>query len=522
VPDKTLVACSASLRTTAAFILLASATHARAAEPVLSHSAHFLADHGVSAAFVDPDWTKGVAQARAIYSDFILRGQPVPPSVVALDYPTTSSNRVELKVGVEASWGAILDSLKGAQRSIDITMIGWQVDELVPFHRAEKFGFALIDTLCEAARRGVAVNVAVNDMWFKQKGWYLTGGFDRHFDRAIKKGRCQDARGQKLRYVRGIAWHRPRDFVIGRYDHRKVWIVDGLVAYVGGYTVSDEMRDNMFDAEWELRGPVVAQLQANFLLGMGYARAPVANLVECRSKLGHQGCPEVSAPELRQVLDTYFPPLAERDGRYSKSLTIVQNNSLIRDPRALGVTRFYHHLIATADRHLRLAAPFFTADEIVEDVLDRYRAQSCRLEVEVLFPKRPEHMLIWGYKSRNALKRLVQGTEAIRRDACGGVGEKLVVRQFRGDGDCRDYGKRGRLHGKVLTSDSYASIGSANLDGVSLERNLELNVVSTDAGLIERVDQEFFAAGGSPMCADAMIFPKAPPASPPSSPSERP
>jgi phosphatidylserine/phosphatidylglycerophosphate/cardiolipin synthase-like enzyme len=490
----------------AVLLLLLLAARARAAEPPLSYSDQFLSDHQVPAAFVDRDWAKGVAQARSIYGDFILHGQAVPASVVALDYPTTADNRVDLKVGVEASWGAILDSMKNARHSINITMIGWQVDELVPFHRAEKFGFALIDTLCEAARRGVAVNVAVNDMWFKQKAWYLTGGFDRHFDRAIKKGRCQDARGQKLRYVRGIAWHRHGDFVIGRYDHRKVWIIDGEVAYIGGYTVSDEMRDNMFDAEWELRGPVVAQLQANFLLGLGYARAPVAELVECRSKLGTQGCPVVTAAHLERVLDAYFPPPPASDAHYSKAVTIVQNNSLIKDLRALGVTRFYHHLIATADRHLQLAAPFFTANEIVDDVLDRYRARECQLQVEVLFPLRPEHMLIWGYKSRNALKRIVQGAEAIKKSACGDQGEDVVVRQFRGDGSCRDNGKRGRLHGKVLTSDGYVSIGSANLDGVSLERNLELNVVSTDPELIERVGREFFGKGGSPECADPMTF----------------
>ena len=491
---------------TASAFLVGPAASAGAAEPPLSYSSLFLWDHEVSAAFVDRDWSKGVEQARAIYGDFILHGQAVPASVVALDYPTTANNRVDLKVGVEASWGAILGAMKNAHQSINITMIGWQVDELVPFHRAEKFGFALIDTLCEAARRGVAVNVAVNDMWFKQKAWYLTGGFDRHFDRAIKKGHCQDARGQKLRYVRGIAWHRGSDFVIGRYDHRKVWIVDGEVAYVGGYTVSDEMRDNMFDAEWELRGPVVAQLQANFLLGMGYAQAPVADLIECRSKLGTRGCPEVQAAHLERVLDAYFPSRPSNDSRYSKDVTIVQNNSLIRDARALGVTRFYHHLIATADRHLQLAAPFFTADEIVSDVLDRYRARDCQLQVEVLFPLRPEHMLVWGYKSRNALKRIVQGAEAIKNGDCGGQGEDVVVRQFRGDGSCKDNGKRGRLHGKVLRSDGYVSIGSANLDGVSLERNLELNVVSSDPELIERVDREFFGVGGSAECAEAMSF----------------
>jgi phosphatidylserine/phosphatidylglycerophosphate/cardiolipin synthase-like enzyme len=157
-----------------------------------------------------------------------------------------------------------------------------------------------------------------------------------------------------------------------------------------------------------------------------------------------------------------------------------------------------------------LAAPFFTANEIVSDVLDRYRDRECQLQVEVLFPLRPEHMLIWGYKSRNALKRIVQGAEAIKSSACGGQGEDVVVRQFRGDGSCKDNGKRGRLHGKVLTSDGYVSIGSANLDGVSLERNLELNVVSTDPELIERVNREFFGVGGSAECAEAMTFPATP------------
>ena len=192
----------------------------------------FFAAHDVPSAFADPDWRKGVEASRAVYEDFVRRGVAVPPSLVALSYPTTQGNQVDLTVGVRDSWAAILGSIRSARQSVDITMIGWQVDELVPFHKAETFGFELIDTLCEAARRGVSVNVAVNDMWFKQKGWYLTGGFDRHFDNAIKKGNCGDASGKKMRYVRGIAWKGPGDWLIGRYDHRKVWIVDGEVAYI--------------------------------------------------------------------------------------------------------------------------------------------------------------------------------------------------------------------------------------------------------------------------------------------------
>jgi len=460
----------------------------------------------VPAAFADPDWTKGVAEARSIYERFLVHGDAVRASLVGASYPTTYLNRVDVRVGVRDSWAAILGSIRGARQSIDITMIGWQVDELVPFHKAETFGFELIDTLCEAARRGVSVNVAVNDMWFKQKGWYLTGGFDRHFDNAIKKGRCQDERGKKLRYVRGIAWHRGTDFVVGRYDHRKVWIIDGETAFVGGYTVSDEMRDNMFDVEWELRGPVVAQLQANFLMSMAYAKAPLADFEHCPSELGAGGCPGVEAEQCRTVLDAYFPPLPRNDPDNSHDVTILQNNPLVRDPGAQGVTRFYHQLIGTARERLQISSPFFTSDEIVQQILDRYRERGCRLNVDVLFPLRPEHMMIWGHKGRREMERLVTGARDIRQHECGGQGADVVVKTFRGDASCSAYGNKGRLHGKVLLTESYVSVGSTNLDGVSLERNLELNVVSADPDLIERVHREFFRLGGSAQCADTMRF----------------
>jgi phosphatidylserine/phosphatidylglycerophosphate/cardiolipin synthase-like enzyme len=472
-----------------------------------SAGAAYHAPMPAAAAFADADWRQGVEAARSVYENFVRRGAPVPERLVALSYPATPGNQVGVKVGVHDSWGAILGSIRSARQSVDITMIGWQVDELVPFHRAEKFGFELIDVLCEAARRGVSVNVAVNDMWFKQKGWYLTGGFDRHFDNAIKSGRCQDPRGKKLRYVRGIAWHQGLDFVIGRYDHRKLWIIDGETAYVGGYTVSDEMRDNMFDMEWELRGPVVAQLQANFLLSLGYAKAPLADFSTCPSVVPDAGCPGIEDAQYRRVVEAYFPAPPTGAPGYRHEVAIVQNNPLVRDPDAQGVTRFYHHLIGTAQADLAMASPFFTADEIVEQVLDRYREQRCQLRVEVLFPLRPEHMMIWGRKGQQKMERLVTGAREIKERDCGGDGADLVVKAFRGDGACADYGKKGRLHGKVLLTDRYVSVGSANLDGVSLDRNIELNVVSSDPDLIELVEREFFRVGGSEACADAMIFP---------------
>lgn len=111
-------------------------------------------------------------------------------------------------------------------------------------------------------------------------------------------------------------------------------------------------------------------------------------------------------------------------------------------------------------------------------------------------------MLIWGRKGRSALRRLVSRAQDIRQLDCGGRGEDVVVKAFRGDGPCSSYGKQGRLHGKVLLSEGYVSIGSANLDGPSLERDLELNVVSADKELIQTVNREFFQVGGSEQCGE--------------------
>ena len=493
------------MRTAIALALLCATLPALADENPLALPDGFVERNSIPPEFADPDWTRGVAKARSLYEEFLLQGTPIQRGVVALNYATTYNNSVAVKVGVDESWKAIRGAIDGARQSIDITMIGWQVDELVPIHKAETFGFDLIDELCAAARRGVSVNVAVNDMWFKQHGWYLTGGFDRHFDNAISSGRCQDPTGKKLRYVRGIAWHNGIE-AIGRYDHRKVWIVDGEVAYIGGYTVSDEMRDNMYDLEWELRGPVVAQLQANFLLSMGYQRAPLADLRTCPSDLKKGPCKGITADTVRAAVDAYFPPGSFDGDDYTRDITIVQNNPLLPGQAPLGATRLYRYLISSARDHLQLSSPFFTSDEIYQRIQNSYGSSGCRLKVDVLFPERPEHMLIWGKKARRKLRHLVARAEEIKTTVCAGQGEDVVVKAFSGDGACAANGKVGRLHGKVVLTDAYVTVGSTNLDGVSLERDLELNVVSSDEDLIRTVNERFFRVGGADLCGHTLMF----------------
>ena len=102
----------------------------------------------------------------------------------------------------------------------------------------------------------------------------------------------------------------------------------------------------------------------------------------------------------------------------------------------LGATRFYRYLVSSARDHLQLASPFFTADELYQRVESSYSASGCRLKVDVLFPERPEHMLIWGKKARSKLRHLVARAEDIKATECGGMGEDVVVKAFSGNGSC--------------------------------------------------------------------------------------
>ena len=52
----------------------------------------------------------------------------------------------------------------------------------------------------------------------------------------------------------------------------------------------------------------------------------------------------------------------------------------------------------------------------------------------------------------------------------------------------------GMTHMKVLLCDGWATVGSANLDTLSLRLNRELNLAFSDPELVTRLEQEVFGA----------------------------
>ena len=163
-----------------------------------------------------------------------LVGSPVQLGDLALAFDETTAATVDVQVGGSSFFPAILDDITAATSSVHVNQYGFR-----PGTVGEQFANALLAKAAE----GVAVRVVVDRVGSRPG---RSGGF---YER-LRAG------GVEVRVVRAP----------GRIDHRKLFVVDGRVGWVGGAGIEDHFADGRFhDLFVRLTGPVVAQLQLVFL-----------------------------------------------------------------------------------------------------------------------------------------------------------------------------------------------------------------------------------------------------------------
>ncbi len=164
---------------------------------------------------------------------------------LALVFGETTASTVEVLVSGRDFFPRILDDIASATSSIHINQYGFRPGEI-----GERFARALLEKVAE----GVAVRVVVDRVGSRP------GRSDGFYDR-LRTG------GVDVRVVRAP----------GRIDHRKLFVVDGRVAWVGGAGIEDHFADGRFhDLFVRLTGPVVAQLQLVFLASFRWLGGTVA------------------------------------------------------------------------------------------------------------------------------------------------------------------------------------------------------------------------------------------------------
>jgi cardiolipin synthase A/B len=334
----------------------------------------------------------------------------------------TPDNSVELLENGEAYFPRVFEAIAGAMREVIIETFILSED---------KVGEGLRQAMIAAARRGVSVDLMIDGFGSPVLSHDFVASLT---DAGVKVRAFDPAAGMFGRHSKML-----------RRMHRKIVVVDGERAFVGGINYSaDHLADfgpkAKQDYAVELRGPVVGQIR-RFVLhaiatggkGHGWYRRRVKAVPEPRSEDGHA-----------EVL------FVTRDNRHHTN----------------GIERHYRAAIRTARHRITIAnAYFFPGYTLIRELR---RAARRGVDVRLILQGEPD-MPIVKTAARMLYHHLLHAG----------------VRIF-------EYCDR-PLHGKVaLVDDAWSTVGSSNLDPLSLSLNLEANVIVRDrafnAVLAERLE----------------------------------
>ncbi len=210
-------------------------------------------------------------------------------------------------------------------------------------------------------------------------------------------------------------------------NHRKIVIVDGKEAYVGGLNVSRRYLslDARFgfwrDTHVKIKGPAVLCVQIPFIADWYWATSKV--------------------PELN------WQPLPAEG---NENVLVIPSGPA-DDLETCGM--FFVHCINTARKYLWISSPYFVPDQQILAALQLAALRG--VDVRILIPEKTDNILV-NYSSYSFLEDVMQ------------AGIKVYSYQ------------KGFLHQKViLVDDGFAAVGTANLDNRSFRINFEIMICFT-------------------------------------------
>jgi len=327
----------------------------------------------------------------------------------------TRGNAYDVLTNGDEIFPAMLAAIDGARRRISFETYIYEGGEV-----GDKFTAALEN----AARRGVAVTLIADSIG--------TNIEPSHIDRL-------QAAGCRVEWFNPTTWYSLEH--VNYRTHRKILVVDGEIGFTGGAGVADHWLGHAQDPEhWRdtqirMRGPIVRLLEAAFyedLIDTGGVTTPVFE---------------------------DEPELLDREGA----------SFLVRSSPTGGsndLKRLYLLLIASAQRTLDIATPYFVMDE--STIWSLEQAAKRRVRIRILVEGDNTDAMPVKHASRADYDRLMS------------LGIEIY-----------EYAPT-MMHAKVLVVDGLLSMfGSANFDNRSLELNEELNIAVTGRDLASRLTSDF-------------------------------
>ncbi len=316
-----------------------------------------------------------------------------------LPEPLVAGNRVTLLHNGAEAYPCILDAIAGASHSILIEMYTWANDAT---------GRRFADAVAERARAGVQVRILYDAVGSKETPTSLWSQLR--------------LAGAAVTPYRPLGWFGTR-----KRDHRKLYVIDGRRAFVGGLNIADEYAADWRDTGLELEGPIAAGLIKLF-------------------------AETWTAEEDDALWRPNPPPPAAPAGPVPAG--ILSGNNW-RDYRSIAAA--YLHAVKQARSRLWIANAYFMPSLPFLRALRKARRRG--VDVRILVPSRTDAWPVY-HATRSLFANLL---------ATG-----IRVFEWRGP----------MMHAKTAVIDGeLCLVGSYNLDHLSFARNLELSVAVNDSVL---------------------------------------
>jgi len=302
---------------------------------------------------------------------------------------------------------ALLDSIKSAEKFIHIEYYVFKKDVL---------GTEVFNALVEKAKEGIEVKLLVDGM----------GG--RTLNKAFLKP-LLDAGGEYAFFFPPLV---PKFQVRINYrNHRKLCIVDGKEAFIGGFNIGDEYvgRSKKFgywrDTHIKIRGSAISSLQWRFFVDWRFAT--------------------------NKPIGSCLSYLSDEEANNNVGIQIVSSGP---DSKWASIRDGYQMLISNAKHKLYIETPYFIPDDGIYESLKI--AALSGVDVSIMMPNKPDHPFIY-WASLSYMGELLE------------AGVKFYTYE------------KGFLHSKVMIMDDFvSSVGTANLDIRSFKLNFEVNAFIYD------------------------------------------
>ncbi len=331
-------------------------------------------------------------------------------------HPIVSNNSMTLLINGHATFESILEGIAQAKQYILFQFYMIRDDEL---------GQKVKAALTERAQAGIKVIVL----------------FDEIGSQDLSKTYVKEMRSQGIE----VSSFKPNQGWLNRFqlnfrNHRKMVVIDGLSAWLGGHNVGDEyLGRNPKLSPWrdthiKLEGPAVLPIQLTILSDWYWAtrKIPTVNWTPTAS---HQSNQKVMV----------FPTAPTGS---------LENASL-----------FFVAAINSAKQRIWLSSPYFIPDEAVMKALQLAALRG--VDVRIITTGKPDSLPVY-LASFHYIQKLCE----------------LNIRFYA-------Y-KPGFLHQKAMLIDEHtSSVGTHNFDNRSFRLNFEVSVVTIDTDLANQIETMF-------------------------------